>query len=68
MVVATCGAMLSSACGGSGAGARDAQSDSPPATKQDDGGIVIVVPDAGAAEANAPVDADEADLWNTICE
>jgi hypothetical protein len=57
------------------AAVEDAQSDSNAAPKQDATDIVIpLAKDAGAArdasagEANAPVDADKTDLWNTICE
>jgi hypothetical protein len=68
MVVAACGTIFGSACNSSrlGVGAKDAQSDSTTATKQDATGIVL--PDAGATEANAPVDADQTDLWNIPCE
>jgi len=71
MVAAACGAMVNAACNGStrtvGNTARDAGS-SPDA----DAAQTIVFPDAPARDAASgeanTVDADQADLWNVICE
>jgi hypothetical protein len=71
MVAASLGAIVTGACNRSsiavGQPPRDASIEG-----NRDGGISIPEPqvrtDAGEGEAGSPVDADQTDLWNVICE
>jgi hypothetical protein len=83
MVAATCSALLG-ACKSTTLHATDASRDTGAGSKPDatvadanpskpDAAHVIIMPDAGGmpeagGEAQAPVDADKADLWTVICE